>query len=148
MAAREGRPCGDVAAVASEMGLDAAAVLNQKWASLSGGQAQRVSLAIAVALRPDVLLLDEPTSACDGRSAKLVERALKRSGAALLWVTHDDAQPARVGGRALALPSGEVEAVEAAAEASAAGGSSDDDGGAGGGGSSSAAADVEVAIGA
>ena len=33
--------------------------------AVQGGQAQRVSLAISIALRPQVLLLDEPTSACD-----------------------------------------------------------------------------------
>jgi hypothetical protein len=32
---------------------------------LQGGQAQRISLALSIALRPDVILLDEPTSACD-----------------------------------------------------------------------------------
>jgi ABC-type bacteriocin/lantibiotic exporter with double-glycine peptidase domain len=38
---------------------------------LQGGQAQRVMLAIATALRPDVLLLDEPTSACDPMSTRM-----------------------------------------------------------------------------
>ena len=37
---------------------------------MQGGQAQRVALAIAVALRPSVLLLDEPTSACDQVSVR------------------------------------------------------------------------------
>jgi ABC-type iron transport system FetAB ATPase subunit len=73
---------------------------------LQGGQAQRVQLAIAVALNPAVLLLDEPTSSLDVESARRVERVLKACGAALIWVSHDPHQPARVGGRCLHLPAG------------------------------------------
>jgi ATPase subunit of ABC transporter with duplicated ATPase domains len=51
-----------------------------------------VQLAIAVALRPWVLLLDEPTSSLDSESARRVERVLKNCGAALIWVSHDPAQ--------------------------------------------------------
>jgi putative ABC transport system ATP-binding protein len=73
---------------------------------LQGGQAQRVSLAIAIALCPSFLLLDEPTSACDTASALKVERALRECGAGVIWVTHDAEQPIRVGGRAFELPRG------------------------------------------
>ncbi|GBF93483.1 hypothetical protein Rsub_06616 [Raphidocelis subcapitata] len=112
LAARRGRPAGDLAAAAAAMGLDPSVVLNQKWASLSGGQAQRASLAVAAALRPAALLLDEPTSACDPEAVRAVEAALAACGAALVWVTHDGAQPGRVGGRQLELPGGAVSAIE------------------------------------
>ena len=73
---------------------------------MQGGQAQRVTLAICLALEPDILLLDEPTSALDHESAVRAEQVLKDSGAGLIWVTHDDSQPGRVGGRVLNLPLG------------------------------------------
>lgn len=73
---------------------------------LQGGQAQRVVLAICLALKPSILLLDEPTASLDTQSALQVERVLRACGAALVWVTHDDAQPSRVGGRVLQLPLG------------------------------------------
>ena len=50
-----------------------------------------------------MLLVDEPTAACDTTSAAAVETALKASGAALVWVSHDPEQPARVGGRILRI---------------------------------------------
>jgi ABC-type phosphate transport system ATPase subunit len=81
-------------------------VLNQQWVELSGGQAQRVQLAIAIALHPLVLLLDEPTSALDPESTRRAEAVLKNCGAALIWVSHDPGQPGRVGGRVLSLPLG------------------------------------------
>ena len=62
---------------------------------LQGGQSQRVTIAIALALKPKFLLLDEPTSALDHESALRLEQVLKESGAGLIWVTHDDSQPAR-----------------------------------------------------
>jgi ABC-type iron transport system FetAB ATPase subunit len=103
--AQRGRPRGDLPAIIHELGLEQA-VLNQPWSELSGGQAQRVQIAIAVALCPSVLLLDEPTSSLDVDSARKVERLLKNCGAALIWVSHDPHQPARVGGRVLELPGG------------------------------------------
>eukprot|EP00798_Chlamydomonas_sp_ICE-L_P001761 gene1761-33175_t len=79
----------------------------QQFGAQKGGQVQRVALALAVALKPQILLLDEPTSACDPLSTRKVEKVLKDCGAAIVWVTHDPAQLTRVGhGRVLELPVG------------------------------------------
>ena len=102
-ASQRSRSHGDLEASALALGLEPA-LLDQTWASLSGGQAQRGQLAIGVALRPDVLLLDEPTSALDAESVRLAEAHLKGCGSAVVWVTHDPGQPARVGGRVVQFP--------------------------------------------
>ena len=67
---------------------------------------------MALALKPQFILLDEVTSALDIDSAIKAEKVLKESGAGLIWVTHDDSQPARVGGRILQVPLGTEMAVE------------------------------------
>lgn len=108
--AQRGRPRGDLPQLIHYLGLEQT-VLNQKWSQLSGGQAQRVQIAIAVALCPAFLLLDEPTSSLDPESARKVERLLKSSGCGLIWVSHDVHQPSRVGGRVLDLPSGALSAI-------------------------------------
>ncbi|RKP37983.1 P-loop containing nucleoside triphosphate hydrolase protein, partial [Dimargaris cristalligena] len=72
-----------------------------EWRNLSGGQAQRAALAIAVACKPEVLLLDEPTSALDPKSCRLVEATLLSY--TCIWVTHDPNQARRVGTKILHL---------------------------------------------
>lgn len=61
--------------------------------SLSGGEAQRVSLARALALRPEVLFLDEPFSGLDGPTRGRLQgdlgRVLRDDGVATVLVTHD-----------------------------------------------------------
>ncbi|GIL83096.1 hypothetical protein Vretimale_11389 [Volvox reticuliferus] len=105
--AQRARPRGDLPALVHALGLEQL-VLNQQWNELSGGQSQRVALAISLALGPQVLLLDEPSSACDLISTLRVERVLSSCGAALVWVTHDPQQLSRVGGRLLELPLGTI----------------------------------------
>ncbi len=68
-------------------------LLGRYPSELSGGQLQRVILAFALALKPKLLLLDEPTTALDGRSRDLVmaliARLQKELGFKTLFVTHD-----------------------------------------------------------
>ncbi|NLV17211.1 MAG: phosphate ABC transporter ATP-binding protein [Syntrophomonadaceae bacterium] len=79
---------------------------------LSGGEQQRVSLARALANEPDVLLLDEVTSALDADSAcsveKLVKALCEEKGITVVWVTHDMEQLMRVGDNSLLLIDGRV----------------------------------------
>ncbi len=81
-------------------------------ANLSGGEAQRVSVARTLANAPLVLLLDEPTSALDEAAKLEVESAIQqimgKQGLTCVVVTHDIAQAARLAGRALVLESGRI----------------------------------------
>lgn len=62
--------------------------------SMSGGERQRVYLAIALSMRPAVLMLDEPTSALDGNLARQVMDHIKTrcqsKGTTLIVISHDD----------------------------------------------------------
>jgi putative ABC transport system ATP-binding protein len=71
---------------------------------LSVGEQQRVMLARALALEPEVLLLDEPTAALDERAKEGVERTLRElSGVSLVVVTHERAQAERLAQRIVEL---------------------------------------------
>ncbi|OBJ33058.1 glycine/betaine ABC transporter [Mycobacterium colombiense] len=83
--------------------------LDRDVAALSGGEAQRVCLARTLMAQPQVLLLDEPTSAVDTEAAEVIERAVRElaaDGTPALWVTHSSAQLERAADRVLRLESG------------------------------------------
>jgi putative ABC transport system ATP-binding protein len=81
-------------------------------ANLSGGEAQRVSVARTLANSPVALLLDEPTSSLDEGSKLGVEALIKAivrdQGLACIIVTHDTAQAARLAARALLMERGRI----------------------------------------
>jgi phosphate-transporting ATPase len=99
------------------LGLDPAA-LNWEVRRLSTGERHRLAIARALALDPEVWLFDEPTAALDAEAASLVEAVIAQGrdrGAAILLVTHDDAQAARLADRTLRIESGRLTEAEAAA---------------------------------
>jgi len=83
---------------------------------LSVGEQQRVMLARALALEPDVLLLDEPTAALDEQAKAGVERTLldleRRLGLSTILVTHEREQARRLATRTVEMRAGR--AVETA----------------------------------
>jgi len=81
-------------------------------ANLSGGEAQRVSVARTLANSPLVLLLDEPTSALDEAAKLEVESSIQKvvhdHGLTCVMVTHDLAQASRLAEKALLLEAGRI----------------------------------------
>lgn len=78
---------------------------------LSGGEQQRLAIARAWSLRPELLFLDEPTSQLDPGATRQIEEmilALKREGVTLVMSTHDLAQARRLADRVLFLHKGAI----------------------------------------
>jgi putative ABC transport system ATP-binding protein len=77
-------------------------------AQLSGGEAQRVSLARTLANQPTVLLLDEPTSALDEESKAGIESLIQGLALTCVLVTHDVAQARRLATRIVTMTKGRL----------------------------------------
>ena len=79
---------------------------------LSGGQRQRVALARAIAVRPRVLLLDEPLTALDAalrdRLRGELDRLLRSLGITAVYVTHDQSEAMALGDRIVVMSRGEI----------------------------------------
>ena len=87
---------------------------------LSGGQQQRVALARALALRPRVLLLDEPLSALDAKVRLTLREEIRRLqldlGITTLFVTHDQEEALSMADRVAVMRAGRLEQCAAPAE--------------------------------
>jgi tungstate transport system ATP-binding protein len=96
--------------VLEQVGLDK--LSRQRARTLSGGEAQRVSLARAMVLDPDVLLLDEPTANLDPYNVGLIEEIVRSLNAAqgttIVLVTHNVFQAQRLAHRVGLLLEGEM----------------------------------------
>jgi len=89
--------------------------LERDATALSGGEAQRMCLARTLIARPEVLLLDEPTSSEDAAAARVIEHAVREladTGLSALWVSHDAAQVARIADRVLRIEHGRCLGIE------------------------------------
>ena len=89
------------------------AVARTPWRHLSGGEQARLSLALALVGRPEVLVLDEPTAGVDpeGRVAvREVIGSLRDRGACVILTTHELAEAERVADRVLMLTAGTIAA--------------------------------------
>ncbi|WP_083914093.1 ABC transporter ATP-binding protein [Ilumatobacter nonamiensis] len=86
-------------------------LLDRSADKLSGGEAQRMTIARALLTEPAVLLADEPTASLDTASRQTIEdlaRELADGGVPLVWITHDTAQLRRIADQAVVLVDGTV----------------------------------------
>lgn len=102
----------DAKKLLESVGLDGS-LAGREPQSLSVGQQQRVSIARALALRPEVLLMDEPTSSLDEAARDRIEGLIRdlnrREGLTIVLVSHDLGQVERLADRVILLADGRLE---------------------------------------
>jgi ABC-2 type transport system ATP-binding protein len=104
--------------------LDLAGCSKTPWRRLSGGEQQRVSLAIALLPRPAALFLDEPTAGVDPVGRRVIRTVVTEArarGVAVLLTTHDLADVEAVADAVVVISSGRVVATGSVAELTASG---------------------------
>jgi ABC-2 type transport system ATP-binding protein len=81
------------------------------WRTLSGGEQQRLALALALVGRPDVFFLDEPTAGIDATGRQVVRQVieeLRTGGACVLVTTHDLHEAERIADRVVIVDRGRI----------------------------------------
>ncbi len=90
--------------------------LEKEIQHLSGGEKQRIALMRSIVFQPEILLLDEVTSALDVANTQIVEKvieALNQAGITILWITHNPEQSRKYANKILTIDTGEVRSLEA-----------------------------------
>jgi len=94
------------------VGLDYEMVKDRSPFELSGGQKRRVAIAGVVAMKPEVLILDEPTAGLDPKAhkdvLKMIEKVHEKTGNITILVSHNMADIARLSDKVLVIDSGHM----------------------------------------
>ena len=94
------------------VGLDYETMKDRSPFELSGGQKRRVAIAGVVAMRPEVLILDEPTAGLDPKAHKdvltMVEEVHRRTGNITIFVSHNMADIAKLSDKIIVIDSGKL----------------------------------------
>jgi molybdopterin-binding protein len=112
-----GRPTAEVASRVAVwlQRLGVAHLAERRVRTLSGGEAQRVSLARALAIQPEVLLLDEPFAALDPPTRadllSLLQELLEEARCTTIFVTHDREEALRLGDRIAVMIDGRIRQI-------------------------------------
>jgi putative ABC transport system ATP-binding protein len=89
--------------------------LSRSIDNLSGGEKQRIALIRTLILKPEILLLDEVTSALDEKNTLIVEdviKSLNDSGTTILWITHNLEQSKKYANKILSIENGKFNSLE------------------------------------
>lgn len=85
---------------------------DQNALTLSSGETQRLGIARAIVIRPEILFLDEPTASTDQKNTQIIEKillAMKReTRTTIIMATHDFEQTKRLAGHVLTISRGEL----------------------------------------
>jgi tungstate transport system ATP-binding protein len=85
---------------------------NQNALTLSSGETQRLGIARALAIEPEILFLDEPTASIDPKNTEIIEdiiRGIKREKRIVVVTTHDMAQAERLADFMITMKDGQID---------------------------------------